>query len=165
MKKSLWLLPLLWILVISWCGSSTNVVEYNDSFVELVKECTDGNQTLFQTYNTNSVALDSIEQALQNNISICQNTLAKASSMWDYDKDSSLKDAVVELLSMEVIYLQKFSETSHYRNIDNLTDEDKIAYNWIVTELNESQNSLNQQFTNLQEVQEAFAAKHWLNLE
>ena len=66
---------------------------------------------------------------------------------------------------MEVNYLQKFSETSRYRNIDNLTEEDKIAYNWIVTELNEVQNYLNKQFTNLQDTQEAFAAKHGLNLE
>ena len=165
MKKSLWLLSLLWILILSWCGSSTNVVEYNDSFVELVRECTDGNQALFQTYNANSATLDSIAQSLQDNISMCQNAQAKASQMWDYEKDSSLKDAVINLLTMEVNYLQKFSETSRYRNIDNLTEEDKIAYNWIVTELNEVQNYLNKQFTNLQDTQEAFAAKHGLNLE
>lgn len=165
MKKSLWLLSLLWILILSWCGSSTNVVEYNDSFVELVRECTDGNQALFQTYNANSATLDSIAQSLQDNISMCQNAQAKASQMWDYEKDSSLKDAVIDLLTMEVNYLQKFSETSRYRNIDNLTEEDKIAYNWIVTELNEVQNYLNKQFTNLQDTQEAFAAKHGLNLE
>jgi len=165
MKKSLWLLSLLWILILSWCGSSTNVVEYNDSFVELVRECTDGNQALFQNYNANSATLDSISQSLQDNISICQNAQAKASQMWDYEKDSSLKDAVINLLTMEVNYLQKFSETSRYRNIDNLTEEDKIAYNWIVTELNEVQNYLNKQFTNLQDTQEAFAAKHGLNLE
>ena len=165
MKKSLWLLSLLWILILSWCGSSTNVVEYNDSFVELVRECTDGNQALFQTYNANSATLDSISQSLQDNISICQNAQAKASQMWDYEKDSSLKDAVINLLTTEVNYLQKFSETSRYRNIDNLTEEDKIAYNWIVTELNEVQNYLNKQFTNLQDTQEVFAAKHGLNLE
>ena len=165
MKKSLWLLSLLWILILSWCGSSTNVVEYNDSFVELVRECTDGNQALFQTYNANSATLDSIAQSLQDNISMCQNAQAKASQMWDYEKDSSLKDAVINLLTIEVNYLQKFSETSRYRNIDNLTEEDKIAYNWIVTELNEVQNYLNKQFTNLQDTQEAFAAKHGLNLE
>jgi hypothetical protein len=39
-----------------------------------------------------------------------------------------LKDAVVSLLTMEVEYLQKFSETSRYWNIDNLSDEDKAAY-------------------------------------
>ena len=96
---------------------------------------------------------------------ICQNAQEKASKMWDYDKDSSLKDAVVNLLSMEVDYLQKFSETNRYRNMDNLTDEDKEAYNGIVSDLNQAQNLLNQQFTNLQDVQEAFAAKHGLKLE
>jgi hypothetical protein len=66
---------------------------------------------------------------------------------------------------MEVEYLQKFSETSRYRNMDNLTNEDKELYNGIVSDLNQAQNLLNQQFTNLQDVQEAFAAKHGLKLE
>ena len=95
MKKSLWLLSLLWILILSGCGSSIDVVEYNDSFVSLVKECTDANQALFQTFNTDWSTIDSIAQSLQENISICQNSQAKASDMWDYDKDSSLKDAVL----------------------------------------------------------------------
>lgn len=165
MKKSLWLLSLLWILILSWCGGSKNVVEYNDSFVSLVKECTDANQALYQNFNAEWANIDTIAQYLQENISICQNTQSKASQMWDFDKDSSLKDAVVSLLTMEVEYLQKFSETSRYWNIDNLSDEDKAAYDWIVSDLNQSQVLLNQQFTNLQDVQEAFAAKHGLKLE
>jgi hypothetical protein len=66
---------------------------------------------------------------------------------------------------MEIDYLQKFSSTSRYRNIDNLTEEDRADYNSTVSDLNETQNALNQQFTKLQEVQEAFAAKHALKLE
>ena len=165
MKKSLWLVLLLWVLILPGCGWSNNVVEYNDGFVGLVKECTDANQTLYQNFNADWSTVDSIIQTLQENINVCQNAQAKASQMWDYDKDSSLKDAVVSLLTMEVEYLQKFSETSRYRNIDNLTDEDKESYNWIVSDLNQSQVSLNRQFTNLQDVQEAFAAKHGLKLE
>ena len=165
MKKSLWLISLLWVLILSGCGWSNNVVEYNDNFVELVKECTDANQTLYQNFNTDWSTIDSIIQTLQENINACQNAQSKASQMWDYEKDSSLKDAVVSLLTMEVEYLQKFSETSRYRNIDNLTDEDKESYNLIVSDLNQSQVSLNRQFTNLQDVQEAFAAKHGLKLE
>lgn len=164
MKKSFWILSLLWILVLSWCGSS-NVVEYNDSFVEIVKECTDANQTLFQNFNAEQATIDSIEQSIQENISICKWAQEKAVKIWNYEKDSSLKDAVVELLTSEVEYLQKFASTKPYRNIDNLSDEDKEAYNWITSELNELQTVLNQQFTSLQDVQEAFATKHWLKLE
>lgn len=164
MKKSFWLLSLLWILVLSWCGS-TNIVEYNDSFVDIVKECTDANQTLFQNFNADWATVDSIEQSIQDNIIVCQWAKEKAIKVWDYDKDSSLKDAVVDLLAGEVDYLQKFASTKVYRNVDSLTDEDREAYNWVVSELNESQTELNQQFTNLQEIQEQFAAKHGLVLE
>ena len=165
MKKVFWLISLLWILVLSWCWGSSNVVEYNDSFVELVKECTDANQALYRNFNADWSTIDSITQTLQENINTCQEAQIKASEMWDYDKDSSLKDAVVSLLTMEVDYLQKFSKTSRYRNIDNLTDEDKASYDSIVSELNQSQTLLNQQFINLQDVQEAFAVKHGLKLE
>jgi len=164
MKKGIWLLPLLWLLIISGCGSSS-VVEYNDDFVALVKECTDASQELYKNYNAELVTIDSIEQSVRDTIIICQWSQEKASKMWNYDGDSSLKDGVVDLLTMEVDYLQKFLSTKPYRNIDNITDENKDAYNWVVNELNESQNLLNKQFTDLQDIQEDFAIKHWLKLE
>jgi hypothetical protein len=165
MKKSLWLISLLWILILSWCWSSLNVVEYNDSFVALVKECTDANQSLFQTFNADWSAIDSIAASLQENVIICQNSQKKAADLWDYDKDSSLKDAVVDLLASEVDYLQKFWSTEKYRNIDNITPEDEAVYEDIVRDLYKSETDLNAKFVSLQEVQEAFAAKHWLKLE
>lgn len=164
MKKGLRLISLLWILILSGCGWSSNVVEYNDTLVSIVKECTDANQTLFQTFQ-NSSTIDSIVDSLQSNIEICNSAKAKASELWNFEKDSSMKDGVVKLLSMEVTYLEKFWATQRYRNIDNITEEDKLAYNWLVSDLNEAQNLLNQEFTNLQTIQEGFAAKHWLNLE
>ena len=164
MKKFFWILSILWILALSWCGTS-NVVEYNDKFVAIVKECTDANQALYQNYNSELTTLDSIEQSVHDNIIICQWAQEKATKIWNYDGDSSLKDGVVNLLAMEVDYLKKFAATKPYRNIDSLTDENREAYKWIVNDLNESQNVLNKQFTDLQNIQEEFAAKHWLNLE
>lgn len=166
MKKSIWLLSLLWILVLSGCGgSSSNIVEYNDTLVSIVKECTDANQALFQTFQADRSTLDSIGESLQSNIEICNQAKAKALELWNYGKDTSMKDGVVDLLDKEVIYLEKFWATQRYWNIDNITDEDKLAYDWLVSDLNDAQNSLNQQFTNLQTIQEAFAAKNGLKLE
>ena len=165
MKKSLWLISLLWILILSWCWSSMDVVEYNDNFVSIVKECTDANQTLFQNFNTDWSSVDSIMASLQENISICENAQKKASDMWDYNKDSSLKDAVVDLLSKEVEYLQKFWSTSQYRNIDNITPEDEAVYGEVVKDLYQTETELNSKFVALQDIQEAFAVKNGLKLE
>ncbi len=165
MKKSLAILALAALSILSWCGKSWNVVEYNDSFVAVVKECTDSTQTLFDVFNLEWSTIDAVKESLDNSINICQNAQTKASKLWDFEKDSSLKDAVVSLLSTEVDYLQKFWLTSPYWNIENITDDDKTAYDWLVNELYQSEEVLNSQFTLLQQVQEAFAAKHWLKLE
>lgn len=164
MKKSLWLLSLLGILVLSWCGSSLDVVEYNDSLVEIVKECLSANQSLYQTFNSDWITVDSISESIQDNITICQASKEKAEKLWNYDGDSSLKDWVVNLLSADVDYLQKFATTEPYRN-RNVSEEDKAVYNSIVTELSQYQTALNQQLTSLQDTQEGFAAKHGLKLQ
>ena len=70
-----------------------------------------------------------------------------------------------KLLSSEVDYLQKFWSTSNYRNIDDITDADKVAYNSVVNELYAAEESLNNKFIALQDVQAAFATKHGLKLE
>ena len=165
MKKSLFALSLFVLLVLSGCGKSVSVVEYNDSFVAMVKECTDANQALFNVFQLEDSTIDSISQSLENSITVCKDSQSKAAKMWDFDNDSSLKDAVVNLLSTEVEYLQKFWSTSHYRNIDDITDDDKMAYSSLVNELYTAEESLNDQFLSLQEIQETFASKHWLKLE
>ena len=47
----------------------------------------------------------------------------------------------------------------------NITEEDRADYDWVVGDLNQSQTLLNKWFTDLQDIQEAFAAKHGLKLE
>ena len=165
MKKSLWLISLLWVIMLSWCWSSGDVVEYNDSFVAIVKECTDSIQLLYNNFNLEWTTVDSIEESLESSIAICKNTKSEANKLWDYEKDSSLKDWVVDLLSTEIEYLEKFWTTSRYRNIENITDEDKHAYDSIVGELYQLEPVLNSKFVALQEIQEAFAAKHGLKLQ
>lgn len=165
MKKTFVMLSLFAVLFLSWCWNSVDVVEYNDSFVAIVKECTDSTQELFNIFQAEDSTIDFIKESLENSIAICENAEYKASKLWDFDRDSSLKDAVVNLLATEVNYLQKFWSSSTYRNIDNITDADKVAYNSLVNELYAAEESLNTQFSLLQEVQEAFAAKHGLKLE
>ena len=164
MKKGLVMLSLLTLLVLPWCGWSWNVVEYNDSFVAIVKDCTDSTQDLFNVYQADS-SVDSILDTLNSCVDICQSAQAKATKLWDFDKDSSLKDAVVSLLSAEVEYLSKFWESSRYWNMENITDEDRSAYDWFINELQQLEDRLNNQFLSLQQVQELFAAKHGLKLE
>ena len=165
MKKTLLILSLSTLLILSGCWNSNDVVEYNDSFVALVKECTDSTQDLFKVYQSSDSTLDSISESLDKSIKICENAQERSSKMGDFEKDSSLKDAVVDLLSTEVAYLKKFSSTSRYWNIDNITEEDKVAYDSVVNDLYQSEEILNSKFTALQSTQEAFAAKHWLKLE
>ena len=166
MKKTYLCAALFGAILLAWCGSSnTDVIKYNDSFVEIVKTCTDSTQELFQKFSADGSTVDTISESIENSITVCQNAKDQASELWNFEKDSSLKDAVIELMDTEVEYLNKFSETSVYWNIDNITEEDKTNYEALVTELYNIQDNLNLQFVTLQEAQELFAAKHWLVLE
>lgn len=165
MKKNLFFWALAWLLILSGCGWSLDIQEYNNSFVSLVKDCTDSTQTLFQNFEAEWSTIDTIKTSLQDCINICQESQTKASKMWDYQWDSSLKDAVVKLLSLETQYLEKFWSTSPYWNIDDITDEDRVQYTASVNELQQAEELLNAQFLSLQEVQEVFAANHKLKLE
>lgn len=167
MKKSLFVIWLLGILILPWCGWRGDLKKYNDSIYDLVKECTDSTQILFENYEKSdgSVTVDSLIQTLKEDIVICQNSEAKVKELGDYDGDSSLVDAAAKLLSLEISYLEKFWSTSNYWSIDTITDEDRLQYNGIVNELNEMEDALNAQFLVLQQVQEGFAAKNGLNLD
>lgn len=164
MKKSLLILSFVAVCVLSWCWWSWNVIEYNDSFVAIVKDCTDSTQNLFNVYQADS-SVDAILDTLNGCVETCQSAQEKANKLWNFDKDSSLKDAVVNLLSAEVEYLKKFWESSRYWNMENITDEDRAAYDWLINELQQLEDKLNTQFLSLQQVQEWFAAKHGLKLE
>lgn len=164
MKKIFSFLPLIWILFLSGCGSSMTVVEYNDSLVSIVKQCTDSTQSLYEVFQAEWSTVDSVLASLQSSISTCQNASTQTTKLWNFEDDDSLKNWVMDLLSAEINYLQKFETTQRYRNIDEITDEDKLAYDSIVGELYQMESELNAQFIALQEVQEAFAVKHWLKL-
>lgn len=165
MKKKLTILSLAAIILfLSGCWKSNNIVEYNDSFVAVVKDCTDSTQTLYNVFHADWSTIDSIWDALQESIGICQNSQTKASKLWDFDKDSTLKDAVIDLLSTEVQYLEKFWNTKRYRNIDNITSVDQEEYDAVVNDLYQSEEILNSKFNSLQTIQEGFAARHGLKL-
>ena len=167
MKKSLFVIWLIWALILSWCGGQSGLKKYNDSIYSYIKECTDSTQTLFETYEKSdgSTTVESIMQMLEEDIVICQNSESKIKELGDYDGDTSLSDPSLKLLWLEIAYLQKFGSTNHYRNIDTLTDEDRLQYNGVVNELNELEDALNAQFLVLQQAQEGFAAKHRLALD
>lgn len=164
MKKIVLCLSLMWLLVLVGCGSSMTVVEYNDSFVDIVKECTDSTQVLFDIYQTDA-SLEDINNALNDSIATCQKAENSASKLWDFDNDSALKDAVVSLLSTDVKYLETFSKTSPYWNRDDISEEDRTNYKALKNELFDMESDLNNQFSSLQEAQKIFAGKHWLKLE
>lgn len=164
MKKTISFLSLLWALVLAGCGGSLDVQEYNNSFVAIVRECTDSTQVLFESFETEWSTIESIITSLENSIEICSKAETKASKMWDYEWDSSLKDGTVNLLSTEVNYLQKFKSTSPYWNIENITDDDKAQYDGLVNELYAEQENLNAQFETLIQIQSDFAANHKLKL-
>ena len=161
MKKNLLYWVLWGVLLLAGCWSSLTVVEYNDSFIKVVNDCLSATQPFwdeFEWWNTDLATL-------QDDIQICKKAWKDASNLWNFDWDSSLKEAVINFLWTYTDYLEKFTETSPYRNIDNISTEDEDYYRNLRQELASLENDLNAQMSSLQEVQESFAAKHGLKLQ
>ena len=185
--KKFRLLTLLWVALLAWtlawCWNNTNtnldtqwgdliiedttaihdaVVEYNDWLVELARECIVSEENIPTDYES---WLEGIQNAVNNTIAQCQNSIAKINEMWDWEWDSSLKDWVINVLELDIAYFTKFNEVLPYLLSEELTEEDANKYETLVEEINAIDQELDAANNNMVNIQSEFAQNHWFQLE
>ncbi len=145
-------------------SSDSDIIDYNDSLVDIFDECDGAMEGFIITFNDENSSVDSISKSLKSTISTCETAKDKASKVWNIDGDNVLKDAVVAVISANINYLKTFETTKPYWKVDKIS-EDNEEYKKI-TEILEKKSYIVEKSTEyLMDIQEDFAKKHWFKLD
>jgi len=190
MKKTrlltlLWVVLLAWSLAWCWNNNTTNtnlgsetqwgdliiedttsihdaVIDYNDALVETASQCILSEDNIPTDFEN---GLENIQNAVNNTISQCQNSITEINKLWDWEWDSSLKDWVIKILELDVAYFTKFNEVLPYLVSEELTEEEADKYNTLIEEINAIDQEMQAANDNMVTIQSEFAQNHWFQLE
>ena len=190
MKKTrlltlLWVVLLAWTLAWCWNNNATNtnlgsetqwgdliiedttsihdaVIDYNDALVETASQCILSEDNIPTDFEN---GLENIQNAVNNTISQCQNSITEINKLWDWEWDSSLKDWVIKILELDVAYFTKFNEVLPYLISEELTEEEADKYNTLIEEINAIDQEMQAANDNMVTIQSEFAQNHWFQLE
>ena len=164
MKKNQIFLFLSSILLLSGCGNSGAQL-YHDNIYNAVRDCFVARNNAFTIYYNENPRVEDILDAINLAIESCQISKEIVENIWDYKKDSSFKDAVIDYLSSDIEYLTLYVDNSRFWNIETLNDEDALAYQEVRSQLLSSQEILMSNIENMSQSQKDFASKYGVKLE
>ena len=141
------------------------VSNYNDTLRELTSECINSQSEILNLYADENESINSIQEAIDNSLNICQDALNQINTLGDREWDSSLKDWIIAVIDIYMEYYTKFSDFLPYSKIDNPTQEEAEAVERIITELNSIESKLWEANEKLTQIQENFANEHGYSLE
>ena len=186
--KKIRVLTLLWVVVLAgtlvWCGGNKNtntetdnqwdfiiedttgtydaVIAYNDTLVEIASQCIISENDIPTDYED---WLDNIKVAINNVLAQCQSSIDQINALWDWEWDSSLREWIVKVLSLDISYFSKFNELLPYLTSDELSEEDASKYETLVNEINAIDQEMQSANNDLIAIQESFAANHGYELQ
>jgi len=179
--KQIRLLSLVWVILTAWilAGCTKNngdfvieeistdaVIEYNDKLVDYASNCFIADDVMWNVYDDESSTANDIHNAIDDAAAECNNSINLINSLWARDWDTSLQEAVLFILNKDIEYYQKLDELLSYaENQQNLTEQDEIAYNQILDEINAINNEILNANEDLITVQELFAENHGYTLQ
>ncbi len=98
-------------------------------------------------------------------LELCQQSLSGIEAMSGYDGDSTMKDAFLAEMEIEIAYLNKIGEALTYREIDELTEEEITAEENLWKEIDILAQKWEESSTHSETVQKTFAQQHGYELE
>ena len=164
MKKGTLILLAFGVLIFFWCDNKKSAVEYNDQLIQIIEHCTSSEKTMYQAISDNSsisLVSASVDEAIKN----CKESQSEANDLDDFDGETTFRDAIRDLLNLELHYLWLIEESLVYYDIKTMTEDQKSAYQLLSSNIEEDETksySLIQQVT---QEQENFAQKYDFSLE
>lgn len=145
-------------------NSNLDVIDYNDLLVEIYTECDEAMEDFNVVFDDENPSVDSISKSLENTINACKSAKDKATKVWDFDGDSSLKDAVISTLDANISFLNLYRTSKPYWDNDNISEDDE-NYQKLIADLEKKSYIIDKSLEYLWEIQGTFAEKHWFELD
>ncbi len=177
-----WVALLAWTLAWCWGNQNTNVnsnnqwdliieettgtydavISYNDTLVDIASKCILSENEIPTVYEDE---LDNVKVAINNVLAQCQSSIDQINALGDWEWDSSLREWIVKVLTLDISYFSKFSELLPYLTNEELSEDDASEYETLVNEINAIDQEMEVANNDLIYIQETFAANHDYELQ
>lgn len=177
MKKLLlmWFL-LLWSITLIGCNKTieeqpeqpviiNSVYDYNDAMVWYIDECINVQDNIRSLYEDENVPSEDIIKSVEEGIKICNKVQDKINKLWDWQWDSSLKDASLEYMKKYIEYFILFKERIPNTEILHVYFDESTELGKQYKHLIEFNEELSDLWDNIWKIQNDFAKKYWYQLE
>ena len=155
-------------IIIEEITTNEGAIDYNDNLVDLTEDCFASEEDVWAAYDWGSA--EELQAAIDNTVALCNVAFNNVQVVEPLEEDATLRDGVLQILEGEINYYAKMGDLVAYQSyteedFDNMSEEDAVAYEAIVQEL-DSIYALNEEANNaLVTIQEEFAANHGYELE
>ncbi len=145
--------------------NTNNVIDYNDSLVDLANTCLNSEENIWTAYNDENINITNVQNAINNTLEECTSSINKIESLWNWEWDNSLKDWIIDIIKKHITYYSKFNELLPYIEKREVSEEEKETYESLITEVENLDSELAKANENLITLQKEFAWNHWFELE
>ena len=94
--------------------NTNNVIDYNDSLVDLANTCLNSEENIWTAYNDENINITNVQNAINNTLEECTSSINKIESLWNWEWDNSLKDWIIDIIKKHITYYSKFNELLPY---------------------------------------------------
>ena len=145
--------------------NTNNVIDYNDSLVDLANTCLNSEENIWTAYNDENINITNVQNAINNTLEECNSSINKIESLWNWEWDNSLKDWIIDIIKKHITYYSKFNELLPYIEKREVSEEEKETYESLIAEVENLDSELAKANENLITLQKEFAWNHWFELE
>jgi len=144
--------------------TNNDVIDYNDKIVDIMWYCTTSENTIWEIYSNEDYNDKDLNDAVDDTIEVCNNSIKKINELWDFEWDSSLKDDSMLYIANYVSYYKLFKKAIPYFSLETLSDSQQKEYENLMDKLDDLNKDIDAMSKKLWDTHEAFAKRHWYKL-
>ena len=131
------------------------LTDYNNKLSTALNKCLDIEDENIGTFE--SWTEDEMNNAIAQILNVCEESSKEAYSIWSWGNDNSLQNAILSVISYNILFYNKSKEIVPYKRLESLTENQKIESDKIDKELKELIEKFDKSYEDLKEVQKEFS--------